>query len=281
MFPIAHPNEPSIQHLNRQSSLGILSQHLSVEISQEDAGNHQSDGTFVAPKCALLFDNLRNATWRCFGAPMYTFDMRLVHITAVETNQIYAMLQSRLGLIQILQEYEEATKEAESKGMMEQDSHIFASRKVMMTIEKSAFSSDKHLDDFIQGFDSRIKAAQRLKCLLDIVGSQEVFLVSFDDETIDDLGDIPIPEITEGTDEEWACLLSRLQDPKFQLKETCFKLSGVVNMIQKLDGLDDCDLRSFLASEIQRRAKEVLGPSNHSNDSEGEDDDDDSMPDVE
>lgn len=72
-------------------------------------------------------------------------------------------------------------------------------------------------------------------------------------------------------------MLSRLRDPKFQLNETCLKLSGVMNIIQKLVRLDRCDIRSFLASEIQRRVKEVLGSSNDSDTK----DDDDSMPDTE
>ncbi|KAJ5726118.1 uncharacterized protein N7483_007475 [Penicillium malachiteum] len=277
MFPIAYREEPSTDTSIGNRVRGVQSQHLPVEISQEHGGNGKPDGTFVAPKCALLFDNLRNATWRVFGAPLYTFDMRAMDIEAVETGVIYDVLRSRLALIDMLQDYEKATKEAKSKGMAEQESQIFASRKVMMKIGKNTNVGEKYVDDFIQSFDSRMKAARRLKCLLDIIGAPEVFLVSFDEEIIDDLGDIPIPEFFALSDEEWASLLSRLRDPKLQLKETCLKLSGVVNMIRKLVGLDSCELRSFLASEIQRRAKEVLGSSN---DSEAEDDDY-SMPDIE
>lgn len=280
MFPVADRGRPSTGTSIDNQGQGLQPLHLQVEMSQQDGDNGQSSGTFVAPKCALLFDNLRNATWDLFGAPPDTFDrydVMFMDIAAVETSAIYHALKSRLNLIGILQDYEEAAKEAKSKGMSENQCQTFASRKALMKFGKTTNFGETTVDDSIQGFDSRIETARRLKSLLDIIGAPEVFLISFDEDIKDDLGEIPIPTLSGISDKEWACLLSRLRDPKLQLKETCLKLSGVVNMIQKLVGLDRCDLRSFLVSEIQRRAKEVLGSSNDSD----IEDDDDSMADAE
>lgn len=62
MFPVADREEPSKSTLIGNQYQGMQPLYLQVETSQEDGDNGQPSGTFVAPKCALLFDNLRNAT---------------------------------------------------------------------------------------------------------------------------------------------------------------------------------------------------------------------------
>lgn len=108
----------------------------------------------------------------------------------------------------------------------------------------------------------------------------EVLLICFEKDECDDWEGIPIPRFVEATDEEWAFLLSQLLAPSLQLKETCLKLSGVANMIQQLNGMGESEIRSFLAQEIRRRVKDVLGNSAYDDDDEFADDDD-SMADAE
>jgi len=47
--------------------------------------------------------------------------------------------------------------------------------------------------------------------------------------------------------------------PVMGLKETCLRLNGVVDMIQRLGGLDISEKRTFIVGEIDRRIKDVLG----------------------
>ncbi|KAJ5272924.1 hypothetical protein N7478_008049 [Penicillium angulare] len=160
---IASREEPSTNTPINCQARGLQCLRLSVEISQEDGGDGQPDGTFVAPKCALLFDNLENATWNFFGAPLgFQLGVLLARIEAVETDAIYDVLQSRLALMNMLQDYKEVTKEGKSKGIVEQESQIFASRKVMINVRRTAHFGEKYVGDFIQSFDFRMKVARRL-----------------------------------------------------------------------------------------------------------------------
>ncbi|KAJ5677596.1 uncharacterized protein N7477_003229 [Penicillium maclennaniae] len=94
---------------------------------------------------------------------------------------------------------------------------------------------------------------------------------------------MPIPDINSVSNEEYDSLLVNLLDPSLGLKETCLKLSGVVGMIQHLQDLGESEIRTFLAQEIKRRVKDVLGSPESSDiseeeeeeDGDGDDDDDD------
>lgn len=138
-----------------------------------------------------------------------------------------------------------------------------------------------------------ISLALEWKTLRDAVGIPEVFLIQFDeDETLDWEEDLPVPRIgLDGDRDERQCPLPELLSPEFDLKETCLRLSGVVDMIERLKGLGrNSELRGFLVEHIRKRVRNVFGhpkdyfgreyDSEEENYSE-EEDDDDSMPDAE
>jgi hypothetical protein len=111
----------------------------------------------------------------------------------------------------------------------------------------------------LQDVERVINKILRWKALIDAVGVPEVFLIE-EDETEFDVGeDIPMPGIASASDEEWPHLLAKLLSPEFKLKETCLRLSGIVDMIERLDGLEESDLRKYLVSSIEKRVKSVLG----------------------
>ncbi|OOQ82314.1 hypothetical protein PEBR_39639 [Penicillium brasilianum] len=254
-----------------------------IEEPVYDQGSHvtpdrQLVATFVPPKCAVLFHNLRLAHWDYFGIPSDItprFDKRLMHIWALEPNAVYEVLSARLGLLELLRDFSEAIKQATLRGMTEQAAETFASRKLMLDLGKSIDPKQTSIDEFAMEFDFRIKIAKRIASLVDAVGVVEVLLISFDDDDVELPNDVPMLTFIELTDEEWVSLLSQLLNPVLQLKETCLKLSGVVPMIEKLDGLEKSTLRTFLAQEIRRRVKDVFGEVDES------DEDDSSMADVE
>ncbi|KAJ5560319.1 hypothetical protein N7513_002718 [Penicillium frequentans] len=202
-----------------------------------------------------------------------------MHIAAVEPEAIYRTLTARLGVLEVYKDYEEAITQGKSNGMTEEDSRAFAARKTLLGLGK-VMGPGTDVDGFIQDFDLRITIAKRMKSLVDKVGVIDVLLISFDDEELDDEINVPVPRLMESSDEEWTTLLSQLLAPSLQLRETCLKLSGIAHMIQQLNGMGETEVRSFLAQEIRRRVREVLGSSTESDQSD-DDDDDDSMADAE
>ncbi|GLI80933.1 hypothetical protein PoHVEF18_009300 [Penicillium ochrochloron] len=237
----------------------------------------QLAGASVPPKCAVLFDNLRRAHWSYFGIPSDIkpwFDIRLMHIEAVEPSAVYEVLRARLGLLELYRDFDEAVEQATASGMADQAAEIFASRKLMLDLGKTILEQTD-IDKFVKEFDFRMKVAKRIASLVEAIGAIEVLLISFDEDDISLPQDIPALSFIELNDEEWTSLLSQLLEPSLQLKETCLKLSGVVHMIQQLDGMGKSALRPFLAQEIRRRVEDVFGEINQS------DDDDNSMADVE
>lgn len=259
-----------------------IQQQTRIEEPEDEQARHdrtgkQLAGFSVPPKCAVLFDNLRRAHWSYFGIPSdikLWFDIRLMHIAAVEPKAVYDVLRARLGLLLLYRDFVEAVEQATASGMTEQAAEIFASRKLMLDLGKT-IPEQTDFDKFVKEFDFRIKIAKRIASLVEATGVIEVLLISFDGDEISLPQDIPALAFIELNDEEWTSLLVQLLRPSLQLKETCLRLSGVVHMIQQLDGMGESVLRPFLAQEIRRRVEDVFGETNQS------DDDDNSMADVE
>jgi hypothetical protein len=60
-------------------------------------------------------------------------------------------------------------------------------------------------------------------------------------------------------DKEWPFVLSTLLSPTLGLKETCLRLSGVVDMIERLRGTEELGSRESLIRNIEQRIEHVLG----------------------
>ena len=254
---------------------GPTAPSLSLEQHQEIMPLNQIDRPFIPPKCAGYFSTLKEAHWDHFGLPESErsgIDVILMDISGVETNQVWRTLSNGLMMLDLGRDYGKAVNQGILNGLSEEESRLFASRKLILQIGKEVSASEQVTDRYIRDFDLRISVASRLKSLIDAVGVPEVLLICWDEDHEDYLIDVPIPRFASGTNEEWSSLLSQLLEPSLQLRETCLRLSGVVNMIQRLPGTGFTETRPFLAQEIRRRVKEVLGDSE-------EDEDDESMAD--
>lgn len=221
----------------------------------------------------------------------------LLLISTLETKIVYYNLMDRLLLIEMGQEYTKIVEDGMSKGMTRKNARVFASRKMIFDVgneNKDGDNKNKELPmDFIRDFDNILSLALEWKALLDAIGAPEVLLIGFENEDTEEWeNDIPIPRTGRKDDDESTCPLPELLAPRLGLKEACLRLSGVVDMIKRLNGLDQPELRKFIAGEIQKRVRDVFGePSEHSggnSDSEeysrddgDEDDDDVSMADAE
>jgi hypothetical protein len=266
--------------------------------SSEIRPGKQNDGSFIKPKCAVYFHSLMKANWTCFGSHESISDapnpndigsmFRWVY--TYEARQLYHALSIRLAAVEIGAQYTNLFQKAISYGMDEPNSREFASRKMILEIGQGTRTpGSQHQvqdeDDLIRNIDKTICVALRWKHLVETIGVPEVVLIQWKGGgEIED--DMPVPDIDSVSNEEYDYLLPKLLDPALGLKETCLKLSGVVGMIQRWKDLKEPDLRTFLAQEIKRRVKDVLGgpePLNASEEEEEEeeDDDDESMPDAE
>jgi hypothetical protein len=128
-------------------------------------------------------------------------------------------------------------------------------------------------------FADAITEALRWQSLVDAVGVPEIFLLDYYDEDTDIWGDIPLPDIASVSDKEWPSLFRTLLSPTLGLKETCLRLSGVVDMIERLRRAEELESRKGLVRNIEQRIEHVLGTWTDLPGCFDEDDDDYSMTD--
>lgn len=250
----------------------------------------QDDGSFIKPKCAVYFDTLMKANWENFGIQKSRPDTTngivwlFMELYTHEASVLYCRLSSRLAAVDIGKKYTNFFQKAISDGMDEASSRDFASRKLILeTEQKTTDPASQHRsndDDWIKNIDRVFCIALRWKHLFDTIGVPEIALIGYEDGYEFEWVDMPVPDIESVSNEEYDSLLVKLLDPALSLKETCLKLSGVVGMIQRLKDLEESETRTFLAQEIKRRVKDVLGsPEPLDISEEEEDDDDESMAD--
>lgn len=245
----------------------------------------QADGGPSArwPNCAPYFSSLIKASWGYFGWPpssiKCSFDM-------IETGNVYRALKSRLLAIDVGRRYTQLLQEGMSNKMMSpEEFRAYASRRVIYEAGREDVDPTRQRDDlevaeFVRGFDRTITLGLRWQDLLDAVGVPEVLLIHYDNEETDFWEDIPFPDVELVSDKEWPFLLNGLLSPSLGLKEACLRLSGVADMIQRLKGLDESELRTYLAVSIQQRVKGVLGDEKSLPDYECDGEDDESMADA-
>ncbi|KAE8413276.1 peptidase A4 family-domain-containing protein [Aspergillus pseudocaelatus] len=255
-----------------------------------------------SPKCARYFATLMEAHWKYFGLSSLcrtTLDLAnlFIKLETSKANTVYYALQSRIAMVRLSREYTTSVEDGFSRGMSEEAVRAFIFRKVMFDLGILNEGIDMRAnewkeDKLIEGFDRSISCALRWKKLYDEIGVPEVFLIRGESAVTDDGEDIADLDFTSMSDEKYGSLMNRLLSPTLGLKETCLKLNGVVDMIQRLRELDQLAVqRKFLAEELKRRVKNVLGDPNYLYGSpggdfgcskdDGDDDDDESMPDVE
>ncbi|OGM39923.1 hypothetical protein ABOM_011367 [Aspergillus bombycis] len=249
------------------------------------------------PRCARFFATLMEARWRYFGLSSLsqtTFNLAglFIELEASKANTVYCTLQSRIAMVELGRQYMTSLEYGVSRGMSEEAARAYISGKVMVDLGMITECTDTRTNEgeilkLIEEFDRSISRALRWKELYDEIGVLEVFLIGGEPAVIDDGEEIPNPDFPFESNEEYYSPLDRLLLPTLWLKETCLKLSGVVDMIQRLRRLDQLAVqRAFLAEELERRIMSVLGGPENLCERPGGDcgcsaDDDESMPDVE
>jgi hypothetical protein len=165
--------------------------------------------------------------------------------------------------IRIHQSWRKSYEAELASGSTEEQAKQFADVKVVLTFltkdTRTSLESEKTAQ-FIRDLDQTRLIGSRWNKLVHAVGSQEVLLVSVDDEDLWDDDPDPIQVIEEGTEEAFQQCKERLLSYDLGLKDTCLRLSGVSNMILALRKLDeDSEARKFIEGEVKRRVQEVLG----------------------
>lgn len=222
----------------------------------EQCNNGHPEMQLSLSKCAPYFSTLIKARWASFGKPGSIngspFDF-LSFLATWESDRVYKLLQSRQCMIFIAREYTRIQQEELSKGMNPEESRARTLQRLMYEEAKEENQVDVH------GYADAVTEALRWQSLIDAIGVPEIFLIDYDDEDTDIWGDIPLPDIASVSDEEWPSLLSRLLSPTLGLKEACLRLSGVVDMIERLRGTEELRSREGLVRNIEQRIEHVLG----------------------
>jgi hypothetical protein len=122
-----------------------------------------------------------------------------------------------------------------------------------------------------------MKYGRRWKELIDIFNSPEIMLIHHDDDEVDLEEDwlIDISKIVLNADDSrFNIMKNRLQLPGLDLRETCWRLSGLVDAIQRLLPLPgSSELRKYLAHDIFCRIRGVFGPIQYFDDDSSEETD--------
>lgn len=275
-----HPNPPSRKTPPDTQGQGQPGLPLAIHEVQQPKGAPSGKAAMVpSSKCARYFATLMEAHWKYFGLssfcqPTSNLVSLFMELETFKANTVYCTLQSRIAMVELAREYMSLVDDGVSRGMSEEAVRANISRKLMSNLgmlnEGTAMRiKEGERDELIEEFYRSISRALRWKRLHDEFGVPEVFLIEGEPAAADD----------------------GLLSPTFGLKETCLKLSGMVDMIQRLRGLDQLAAqRIFLVEELGRRIKNVLGdPENlyespegdfDCSDNDDDDDDDECMPDI-
>ncbi|KAF7631672.1 hypothetical protein AFLA_012526 [Aspergillus flavus NRRL3357] len=277
-----HPNPPSRKTPPDTQGQGQPGLPLAIHEVQQPKGAPSGKAAMVPSsksKCARYFATLMEAHWKYFGLssfcqPTSNLVSLFMELETFKANTVYCTLQSRIAMVELAREYMSLVDDGVSRGMSEEAVRANISRKLMSNLgmlnEGTAMRiKEGERDELIEEFYRSISRALRWKRLHDEFGVPEVFLIEGEPAAADD----------------------GLLSPTFGLKETCLKLSGMVDMIQRLRGLDQLAAqRIFLVEELGRRIKNVLGdPENlyespegdfDCSDNDDDDDDDECMPDI-
>jgi hypothetical protein len=276
--------------LRSEQSSGVESIVYNSQQGNYRLPGEQADDKPSWPKCAPYFSSLIKASWEDFAWPevseAYYYDVRPKYITGDDlgTDGVYGTIKNRLFRIDISRRYQSFVQERIACGMGLEESRAYASRR--LAYEAGKDDGEKLADDtvnaFVLGLDSLLTVALRWQSLMDAVGAPEVLIIHYDEDETEYWGDLPLPDVASVSDDEWPSLFQALLSPALGLKETCLKLSGVIDMIEHLDGLGESELRAYLATSLLQRVKKVLGTEKslpgHWSEYDG---DDDSMADFE
>lgn len=228
------------------------------------------------PKCAVYFNTLVKARWGsfgpwCRGLPNHWL-LRFGFFSPTMAKQVYYELMDRLAQVELANHYIKTPERGISAGMTAEDSRLFSLQQLIPEAGKGhgvEREIEVQSDKLVQDFDKRLSLALQWEVLLDAVGVPEVLLICYEpgEELCWDY-DIPVVRTELASHHENIYPLTDLLSPRLALKETCVRLSGLVDMIKRLGESDCPQLKGFLAEEIERRVRNMFGDPDTSTDEE-------------
>ncbi|CRG88102.1 hypothetical protein PISL3812_05129 [Talaromyces islandicus] len=259
--PHMAPLPQSVESLSTGSSV-CDSQKFNYKLPGEQAIDKPS-----WPKCAPYFSSLIKSSWDFFGWPKLpetdSTGTGIMDITTVEANRLYLTLEARRWAINICRRYQSFIQECTGWGLGVEEARVYASQRLAYEARKDGAKwvilDDMEATELVLRLESMLTVALRWQSLMDAVGVPEVLLIQYVNGEQKSWRDLLLPDVTSVSDEDWPSLLQALLSPALGLKEACLKLSGVIDMIECLGGLELSDLRIYLATSIRKRVQGALG----------------------
>jgi hypothetical protein len=238
-----------------------------------------------APACSPYFETLRIIVWICAGLPNKASPVS--NVTPAERYLLYTdfqplkrVLLKRLYGVDVFLKHERIVKAALDRGSSQTDALEQAKAMTVITLiqdakEEGVNCDENYVEGVLRNYDNRMRYARRWKELIDIFNSLEIMLICYEEEEeLEENYRINISKIVlDGGDSQFNMLKVQLELRYLDLRETCCRLSGIVDAIQKLLPLSgDSELRKHLAGDISSRIHCVFGPLSDSDDDSSETD---------
>ncbi|KAE8449007.1 hypothetical protein EG329_008595 [Mollisiaceae sp. DMI_Dod_QoI] len=276
------------------------------------------DGVQPTPKCAELFGALKEAGWNHQdqlrstrlepkSSPAYEIRLGIAKVMEASIIGLHDMLNHREHLVRIHQKSLEVIEENVSNGVPRKRAEkLTLAQLILFLSRKVEDEDDQSATDFVLNIAYFAREGARWQELIDAVSSPEIMLIGrdHDEECDEENGDDHKNEITSATDLEeqfhkdyksidiariiksghndvFAKMKELLLLPDLQLKETCRRLSGISQLINRLGEVEegfgveetisptnkehakskegkDSESVSSLLLELQDRIREVL-----------------------
>jgi hypothetical protein len=278
------------------------------------------DDARSTPKCAELFNALKRAGWSYEqqlrsaerepeGSHSHAIKWRAAMIIKASIIKLYATLKNREHSIGLHQMYGQGVEGNVAIGFpREKAKRLTFATMIRYLSEKAEVEEDESAINFTLSIVHMVREGRRWQQLIDAVASPEILLIGLDrwgkndeednddykneipsvrsleKEFYKDYKSIDIAKITQsGDDALFAKMKELLMMPDLQLKETCQRLSGLSQLMNRLgeveknfnlDNDDDIlspiaertkhkagknsELVSYLCSEISKRIRDVL-----------------------
>jgi hypothetical protein len=277
-----------------------------------------SDGPQPTPKCAELFSGLKEAGWgylrqlkssECLpeDTPDHSIRLGIALLMKQSLTTFYHILKTRENCIRIHQMYGEGVEGNITLGFPERKAERITVAKMILRLSQLAEDEDgESVTDFVMSIVHMIREGGRWLELIDAVGAPEILLIGRghgdkygENDAVDHRNAPPSAAILEenfkkdyrlvdiaqttrdGDDDAFRKMKELHLMPDLRLGETCHRLSGLYQLIDRLGGIEEglgledeistthgefvkpktnqkFDLLSSWSCEIEQRIRKVL-----------------------
>ena len=235
-----------------------------------------SDGPQPTPKCAELFSGLKVAGWdylrqlklsECLpeDTPSHSIALGIALLLKQSLTAFYHILKTRENCIRMHQMYGEGVEANITLGFPEQKAERITVAKIILRLSQHAEDEDaESVTDFVMSIVHMIREGGRWLELIDAVGAPEILLIGRghgdkygENDAVDHKNAPPSAAILEenfqndyrlvdiakttrdGDDDAFRKMKELLFMPDLHLKETCHRLSGLYQLIDRLGGIEE------------------------------------------